>query len=115
MIPHAAAVELLAAAPSPLWFLDRSAGEVTVVLMSVAMILGIVRAALPTAYPVSVEGAHANIALVTLAFAGMHVLASVLDPFARLGPIDAFVPFVSAYRGTWLGLASSLDICTESA
>jgi methionine sulfoxide reductase heme-binding subunit len=104
LIPHAAAFELLAAGPSPLWFLNRSAGEVTVVLMSVAMILGIVRAALPTAYPVSVEGAHANIALLTLAFAGVHVLASVLDPFARLGPIDVFVPFVSAYRGTWLGL-----------
>ena len=104
MTAHASALGLLATAPSPLWFLDRSAGEVTLVLMSVAMILGIVRSAVPTAYPVSVEGAHANIALLTLGFAGLHVLASVLDPFARLGPVDVFVPFVSAYRGTWLGL-----------
>ncbi|MHB8587784.1 MAG: hypothetical protein ACYDA0_02900 [Candidatus Dormibacteraceae bacterium] len=95
---------LVAATPSPLWFLDRSAGEVTLVLMSVAMVLGIVRASLPAAYPASVEGAHANIALLTIAFAGLHVLASVLDPFAGLGPVDALVPFVSAYRGTWLGL-----------
>jgi sulfoxide reductase heme-binding subunit YedZ len=104
LTPHAAVLELLTAAPSPLWFLDRSAGEVTLVLMSVALVLGIVRAALPTAYPATVEGVHANIALLTIAFAGLHVLASLLDPFARLGPIDALVPFVSAYRGTWLGL-----------
>ena len=72
--------------------------------MSAVVILGIVRAALPTTNPFLVEGAHANIALLTIAFAGLHVLASILDPFARLGPIDALVPFVSAYRGTWLGI-----------
>src|SRR5450759_5943358 len=33
LTPHAAGLELLTAAPSPLWFLDRSAGEVTLVLM----------------------------------------------------------------------------------
>lgn len=91
-------------APSPLWFLDRSAGEVTLVLMSTVVILGIVRAALPTVSPFLVEGAHINLALLTIAFGGLHILAALLDPFARLGPIDALVPFVSAYRGTWLGL-----------
>jgi sulfoxide reductase heme-binding subunit YedZ len=90
--------------PSPLWFLDRSSGEVTLLLMSAVMILGITRAALPTAYPFLVEGAHINIALLTIAFGGLHILAAILDPFARLGPVDALVPFVSAYRGTWLGL-----------
>ena len=90
--------------PSPLWFLDRSAGEVTLLLMSAVMILGIVRSAVPTGFPFLVEGAHINLALLTVAFAGLHVVAAVLDPFARMGPIDALVPFVSAYRGTWLGL-----------
>src|SRR6202051_2945675 len=90
--------------PSPLWFLDRSAGEVTLLLMSAVMILGIIRAAIPTAFPFLIEGAHINLALLTIAFAGLHIVAAVLDPFARLGPIDALVPFVSAYRGTWLGL-----------
>jgi methionine sulfoxide reductase heme-binding subunit len=90
--------------PNPLWFLDRSSGEVTLLLMTVVVIFGIVRAALPSANPFLVEGAHINIALLTIAFAGLHVLAALLDPFARLGPIDSLVPFVSAYRGTWLGL-----------
>lgn len=94
----------MTSSPSPLWFLDRSAGEVTLLLMSAVMILGIVRAAMPPALPFLVEGAHANLALLTIAFAGLHIVAALLDPFAGLGPIDALVPFLSAYRGTWLGL-----------
>ena len=94
----------MSATPSPLWFVDRSSGEVTLLLMTAVVIFGIVRAALPSASPVLTEGAHINIALLTIAFAGLHILAALLDPFARLGPIDSLVPFVSAYRGTWLGL-----------
>jgi sulfoxide reductase heme-binding subunit YedZ len=94
----------LTASPSPLWFVDRSSGEVTLLLMSVVMCLGIVRAAMPTAYPFLIEGAHINLALVTIGFGGLHIVAAILDPFARLGPVDTLVPFVSAYRGTWLGL-----------
>jgi len=94
----------MASAPSPLWFLDRSAGEVTLLLMSGVVILGIVRAALPTAYPLIIEGVHINLALLVIAFASLHIVAAVLDPFARLGPLDAAVPFVSSYRSTWLGL-----------
>jgi sulfoxide reductase heme-binding subunit YedZ len=90
--------------PNLLWFLDRSAGEVTLLLLTVVLILGVVRSALPAAYPFVIEGAHVNIALLTIVFAGLHVLAAILDPFAHLGPIDAVVPFASTYRGTWLGL-----------
>lgn len=90
-------------APNPLWYIDRSAGEVTLLLMSAVVILGILRAAVPTASPFVVEGIHRRLALLAIAFAGLHVLAALLDPFAHLGPVDAAVPFVSSYRGTWLG------------
>lgn len=90
--------------PNPLWFLDRSAGEVTLLLLTGVLILGIVRAALPAAFPFVVEGAHINIALLAIVFGGLHVLAAILDPFAHLGPIDAVVPFASSYRSSWLGL-----------
>jgi methionine sulfoxide reductase heme-binding subunit len=90
--------------PSPLWFLDRSAGEVTLLLLTAILILGIARAAMPSTFPVLLEGMHVNLALLAIVFGGLHVLAAILDPFARLGPVDAFVPFTSAYRGTWLGL-----------
>lgn len=62
------------------------------------------RTALPKTSPFLVEGLHTNLAVLTVAFGALHVLASILDPYARLGPVDALVPFVSAYRGTWLGL-----------
>ncbi len=73
-------------------------------LLSAVAILGIVRAAVPTRSPFIVEGMHANLALLTVAFGGLHIVSSILDPYAGLGPVDALVPFVSAYRGTWLGL-----------
>lgn len=41
-----------------------------------------------------------------LAFLAVHILASVLDPFAPIRLIDAVVPFVSAYRPVWLGLGA---------
>ncbi|HSP08506.1 MAG TPA: ferric reductase-like transmembrane domain-containing protein [Candidatus Dormibacteraeota bacterium] len=89
---------------NPLWLLDRSAGEVTLLLLTVVLILGVLRSALPAAFPFLIEGAHVQIALLTIVFAGLHVLAAILDPFAHLGPIDAVLPFGSTYRGTWLGL-----------
>jgi sulfoxide reductase heme-binding subunit YedZ len=95
---------LTISSPSPLWFIDRSSGEVTVILMSAVMILGIVRAAMPGTYPFLMEGTHVNIALLTMAFGGLHIVSALVDPFAQLGAVDALVPFVSAYRGTWLGL-----------
>src|SRR5207302_4103952 len=42
--------------------------------------------------------------LLALSFLAVHVATSVLDPFARLGPKDALVPFASWYRPLWLGL-----------
>ena len=90
--------------PSPLWFLDRSSGEVTLILLSAVVILGIVRSSTPAVTPYLVEGVHANLALMAIVFGGIHVLSAILDPYAALGPPDALVPFISAYRGTWLGL-----------
>ena len=94
----------MSAQPSPLWFVDRSAGEVTLLLMTVVVILGIIRAALPASMPLVMEGLHINIAFLTVVFGLLHLLGAILDPFARLGLADALVPFVSAYRGAWLGL-----------
>jgi sulfoxide reductase heme-binding subunit YedZ len=90
--------------PSPLWFLDRSSGEVTLLLLSVAVALGIVRAALPAFQPFLVEGVHRNVTLLAIVFAAIHLVAAVTDPYAHLIPLDALVPFVSAYRTAWLGL-----------
>lgn len=88
--------------PSPLWFLDRSSGEVTLILLSVAVALGIVRAAHPGFSPFLVEGIHRNLTFLAIAFAAIHIVAAVADPYAQLSPLDAVVPFLSAYRTTWM-------------
>lgn len=90
--------------PNPLWFVDRSTGELTLLLLSCAVVLGIVRSAVPALSPVLVEGLHVNLALLVAGFAAVHVIAAVADPYAHLGVLDALVPFASAYRSTWLGL-----------
>jgi methionine sulfoxide reductase heme-binding subunit len=94
----------MSSTPSPFWYIDRSAGEVTILLMSAVVILGIMRSAIPAAWPFVVEGIHRRLALLAIAFGGLHVVASLLDPYANLGPLDALVPFISSYRATWLGL-----------
>ena len=52
------------------------------------------------------DAVHRSVSLLALAFLGVHIVTSVLDPFAAIRPIDAVVPFVSAYRPVWLGLGA---------
>jgi sulfoxide reductase heme-binding subunit YedZ len=75
---------------------------VTLILLSVAVALGVVRAAHPAFQPLLVEGVHRNLTLLALAFAALHVVAAVADPYAQLSVLDAAVPLISAYRTTWL-------------
>src|ERR1700730_9179704 len=46
-----------------------------------------------------------------MVFLLLHILTSVLDSFAPISLIDAFVPFTGSYRPFWLGLgAISFDL-----
>lgn len=95
---------VLPAAAGPLWYLDRSAGEVSLLLLSAVVVVGVLRAAMPAALPVFLEGLHVRLAAVACVFAVVHAASAVIDPFAHLGPRDALLPFTSAYRPAWLGL-----------
>jgi len=75
---------------------------VTLILLSVAVALGVVRAAHPAFQPLLVEGVHRNLTLLAIAFAALHVVAAVADPYAQLSVLDAVVPLLSAYRTTWM-------------
>ena len=74
----------------------------TLILLSVAVALGVVRAAHPAFQPLLVEGVHRNLTLLAIAFAALHVVAAVADPYAQLSVLDAVVPLLSAYRTTWM-------------
>jgi hypothetical protein len=106
---------ILAAAPSPLWYLSRGTGAVTLVLLTATVVLGIAGTlrwrpgvALPRFL---VDGLHRNLALLVVVLLAAHVLTGVLDPFAHLHALDAVVPLASTYRPLWLGLgALALDL-----
>ena len=99
----------VATATSPLWFATRATGLIALVLLTGTLVLGIltsVRFASP-AWPRFVTvSLHRNLSLLTVTFTGLHVLTTITDPFASIGPVSVVVPFTSGYRRIWLGLGA---------
>ena len=101
---------LAAAGPSPLWYLSRGTGAITLVLLSVTVLLGISgtlrwRPGMRTPRFV-VDGLHRNVSLLVVVLLAAHILTAVLDPFAHLRVLDAFIPLASHYRPLWLGFGA---------
>ena len=97
------------AGPSPLWYATRATGVVALILLTVTVVLGIAGSArFATArWPrVITAGLHRNVALLVVAFVGVHVLTTVLDSYAAIGWISVVVPFSSSYRPLWLSLGT---------
>jgi predicted ferric reductase len=100
---------LAASGPSIYWYLTRSTGAMALLLLSLAVALGVVdveRWSTPRWPRFVVDSLHRNVSLLALAFLVAHILTSVLDSFAPIGLIDAFIPFVGSYRPFWLGLGA---------
>jgi DMSO/TMAO reductase YedYZ heme-binding membrane subunit len=104
-------VSVLAAAsgPTTLWFLTRATGVVALLLLTSAVMLGVLSSVrwrtgrLPRFL---VGGLHRNVTLLAVAFVGVHVVTTVADGYAPVGLRDALIPFVSPYRPLWLGLGA---------
>ena len=95
--------------PSALWYLTRATGAVTLLLLTVSVVLGVATVGrLQTAgWPrFVVEGLHRNVSLLAILVLLVHIVTSVLDPFASIHLIDAVVPFTASYRPLWLGLGA---------
>jgi sulfoxide reductase heme-binding subunit YedZ len=105
---------LATAGPSTYWYLTRSTGAVALLLLTVAVVLGVAdvqRWSSPRLPRFVVDSLHRNVSLLAMVFLVLHILTSVLDSFAPISLIDAFVPFAGAYRPFWLGLgAVSFDL-----
>ena len=106
---------LAAAGSSAYWYLARGTGAVALVLLTAAVVLGVMdsmRVAFAPRWPrFVVDGLHRDISLLALALLVVHIVTSVLDSFAPIRLIDSVIPFVSAYRPLWLGLgALSFDL-----
>jgi methionine sulfoxide reductase heme-binding subunit len=92
-----------------LWYATRAAGLITLLLLTAAMILGILNAGRFTSRRLPrflVQGLHRNLSLLALAFLALHVGTTVIDTYTSIGLQTAFVPFVSSYKRFWLGLGA---------
>ena len=105
---------LAALAPKALWYLTRGTGAVTLLLLTAAVVLGVltsVRWTSPTWPRFVIEWLHRNVSLVVVAFLAVHVASAVIDGFVPLRWIDAVVPFSAGYRPLWIGFgAVALDL-----
>ena len=94
---------------SSLWYLSRGSGVVTLLLLTGSLALGILTSMRWSAEstPRFVTGdLHRNLSLLSLVFLAIHVTSVVVDGFAPIGWLAAFVPFASPYRPLWLGLGA---------
>jgi methionine sulfoxide reductase heme-binding subunit len=105
---------LASAGPSVYWYLTRASGTVALILLSGAIVLGIIdvrRWSTPRWPRFIVDSLHRNVSLLAMVFLGVHILTSVLDSFAPISLLDALVPFMGSYRPFWLGLgAAAFDL-----
>ena len=96
------------------WYLMRSTGVVSVVLLTAVMALGIATTNrwTPPSTPRFVTAAlHRSISLLSVVFVGIHVVTAVVDPYAAVGVVAVVIPFVGAGNPLWVGLgAVSLDL-----
>jgi sulfoxide reductase heme-binding subunit YedZ len=100
---------LASAGPSAYWYLTRSTGAVALVLLTLAIVLGVIdveRWSTPRWPRFVLDSLHRNVALLAMVFLVLHILTAVLDSFASISIIDAVVPFVGSYRPFWLGLGA---------
>jgi sulfoxide reductase heme-binding subunit YedZ len=105
---------LAASGSSVYWYLTRSTGAVALLLLTFAIAFGVVdvkRWSTPRWPRFVVDSLHRNVSLLAFVFLVLHILTSVLDSFAPISLVDAFVPFTGSYRPFWLGLgAVSFDL-----
>jgi methionine sulfoxide reductase heme-binding subunit len=105
---------IAASGPSAYWYLTRSSGAVALILLTLALVLGIVdigRWSTERWPRFVIDSLHRNASLLALAFLCLHILTAVLDSFAPISLVNAVIPFTGSYRPFWLGLgALSFDL-----
>lgn len=95
--------------PRLLWWVDRSAGLVSLALLTVVLALGILSVGRPPRLPVwraVVQAVHRELPLVAVLLLAVHIGTAVADPHVGLRLRDAFVPFGAAWQPFWVGLGA---------
>ncbi len=90
-----------------MWYATRASGYTSLLLLSATVVIGLVTSMRTSTreWPkFVVQSVHRDLSLLVVFFLLVHIVTSVLDPFAKLTVVDAVVPFVASYRPLWLGL-----------
>lgn len=92
-----------------LWYLSRGTGIVALLLLTGAVVLGMLNSGRLAGehWPrFAVAAIHRNVSLLSLVFLVIHIASAIIDPYAGIHWLDAIMPFVSTYRSFWLGLGT---------
>jgi Ferric reductase like transmembrane component len=92
-----------------LWYVTRGSGVVALLLLTAAVVLGVVTALRwrGERWPrFALTDVHRNLTLLAIVFVVIHVVTTVADGYAPVSLVDAVVPFLSPYRPLWLGLGT---------
>jgi methionine sulfoxide reductase heme-binding subunit len=92
------------------WYLTRSTGGVSLILLTAALVIGIalVGRFRTERWPrFAVDGVHRAVSLLAVVFLVVHIATAVLDSFAPISLLDAVIPFAGTYRPVWLGLGAA--------
>lgn len=109
--------------PAILWYVNRAAGLVLLVLLTVATVLGVSaidRRTRPRVGPAGVRRTrpigrfpgfvvpelHRRISLIAVVLIALHIVPAVLDDYVPIGWLDVVVPFAADYKALWLGLGT---------
>lgn len=96
------------------WYLIRSSGVVSLVLLTIVMALGIATAnrwRLGGQPRFVTPAFHRSLSLLSVVFVAIHVVTALLDPYAAVSVLATVLPFARAANALWIGLgALSLDV-----
>ena len=101
--------EILGLDGSVLWFLNRSTGVVTIVLLTITTVLGVLAIGGRPAGRVPrfvTQAFHRNVALLSMLLLVVHLITAVLDEFVEIKWYEAFIPFVGSYEPLWVGFGA---------
>jgi methionine sulfoxide reductase heme-binding subunit len=92
-----------------LWYLNRSTGVVTIVLLTLTTVLGVLAIGGRPAGRVPrfvTQAFHRNVALLSLLLLVVHLVTAVLDTFVEIRWYEVFIPFVGSYEPLWVGFGA---------
>lgn len=95
---------------APFWYLTRSTGITSFVLLTIAMAFGVAatqRALASPAWPrFATQALHRNVSLLGLAFLLVHIPTTIVDGYVSISWWSVVLPGLSDYRTLWVALGT---------